>query len=255
MGFWTDVRNEIRKYRFFNNAPVDIEKNWGQIGGGKEISGTITVDGRDFKWRQSKDGSTSVVYFGGKVPECALLFIEKNADGLYGVLQGILKGSACEHSSYATTKELLKAIWNLAYTQNVRYIDFADTSKLSCPDDEKISLVNMYFLTYGKTWYETIWPIYPKYDIIEKYRKIVVSKKWKTVYSALPDSVKHEFVPQYSGIDENAPGSAMKVMQLYKAEDACITMKHIMEELLDAFGISTLDNSTWITRRITTPFP
>jgi hypothetical protein len=255
MGFWTDVRNEIRTYRFFNNAPVDIEKNWGQIGGGKEISGIISVDGREFKWRQSKDGSTTVVYFGEKIPECALLFIEKGPSGLYGVLQGILKGFACYRSSYATTKELLKAIWNLAFIKGLQYIEFADTSKLACPDDEKISLVDMYFITYGKTWYETIWPIYPKYDIIEKYRKIVANKKWKTVYSALPDSVKHEFVPQYSGIDENTPGSAMKVMQLYKAEDACLTMKHHMKELIDAFGISTLEHSNWITRTINTPFP
>jgi len=255
MRFWTDVRNEIRKYRFFNSIGIETEKNWGQIGGGKEISGIIAVDGREFKWRQSKDGTTSVVYFGEKVPECALLFIEKGPSGLYGILQGVLKGSACYHSSYATTKELLKAVWNLAFTKGLRYIEFGDTSKLSCPDEEKISLVDMYFLTYGKTWYETIWPIYPKYDIIEKYRKIVVSKKWKTIYTSLPEYAKTGFVPQYSGIDEDAPGSAMKVMQLYKAEDACLTMKHYMEELLKAFGIPSLEHSNWITRPITTPFP
>ena len=255
MRFWTDVRNEIRAYRVINGIPGNIETNWGQIGGGKEVGGIITIDKHNFKWRQTKDKIANVVYFGEKTPECALLLIEKNHTGYYGVLQGIRKGADCYRSSYATTKELLHAIWNLAYIKELQYIEFSDTTKLLCSDGEKISLVDMYFITHGKTWYETVWPISPTNPNINRYRTIISTKKWKDVYSALPDYAITEFVPQYSDINENAPGSAMKVMQLYKAEDACLTMKHNMEELLNAFGIKSLDNSSWITTPITTPFP
>jgi hypothetical protein len=248
---WDDVRNQIRSYCVIN-ARSYKDTRWEQRGGHR-----ITVGDIIYNWRESRSNSEFVTYRLGPTPECALLLTDHDTDGnLFGILQGVRNGVNCSASSHATTKDLMRAVWKLAFHKGIRYIEFTDESKLICrPSGVRISLSELYFVSYGHTWYETIWPILASDTVyIDRAREEVAVLRWSDVYSRLHSLARTHFLPSYPGIDATAPGSASAVVRYLKGQNWCVSVGAFSRDLILAFGINIRD-ITWRTVDITGPSP
>ena len=247
---WRNVRNQIGGYCVSNSRSYE-DTRWGQRGGHR-----IDADGIEYNWRGSRSGEFVTYRLGPKI-ECALLLTDRDEAGdLFGILQSVRNGANCSASPYATTKTLMKAVWNLAYQRNIRYIQFSDESKIICPTKERVPLSALYFLTYGKTWYETVWPIIPTQpERISLLREHVLSVRWDVVYSRLNTEAKAHFLPAYPDIEPSEPGSATRVMQYLMRQDWCKSIGHFHVNLLSAFDAIGIHSITWRTMDITGPMP
>ena len=112
-------------------------------------------------------------------------------------------------------------------------------------------LGNLYFLTSGRTWYESLIPgLYPtqKADKIAVWRERVTTNRWSDVAVRLPpDAVEAVSISGAAdGIDTTASGSAMVV--LHRMKDArTLFFADWEDELLIASGIGSLYGSPWRT--------
>ncbi len=151
-----------------------------------------------------------------------------------------------EHVGIGTGKKLLLAAYNLAVKKGATSFTFSDNSKKEVNSGVEFTLSDMYFLTKGVTWYESIIPgLRPTdkyYHVIEEYRKIVKTNTWADVASRLPSDVK--ITTDISMYDINAPGSAMMVLNEIKNHQPEFFPLYT-NTLVSASNIKTLEASVW----------
>jgi hypothetical protein len=188
------------------------------------------------------------------------------------VLVSLRKNGVSFTDGYTNMRAVVEIAYELAaqYFKAVRFY-FTDNSYVDCSGDEpilgvnidndamtnaneydvpesaKIRLANWSFLTTGRTWYESILPVrcIPMDRVvrgsIESWRTKVQTNRWRDVAGPLLDMF------DTSGIDIDAPGSAMAVLTRVKQSRAyCGVIAANLRELRIRSGVTrSLFSKDW----------
>ncbi len=234
---------ELKRLLLSRRRPEDIFAAWPVQAGG----GIVTQNGFRYDYREFPMGNLIEIR-GGRTRgkrECFLLLLEP--DNNTAILQGIKAGEDCSLDGGATTKNMLKAAFILAKERGAKSISLSDTSKKYIDDTHFFYLSEMYFVTYGMTWYEAaglgIRPPDDKLKLVNLWRKYAHTNTWDAVASKLepfPD------VPiDISDINTSAPGSAMQMFKRIKEANTSFFVDY-SEQLLGASNIGSISLIAWI---------
>lgn len=190
----------------------------------------------------------------GSMP-CFILHIIHTAPQPYAYLLNITKGTSCSLEDNATSADIVCAVVQLAKEKGAKWIELTDESKI-CKDELRnipsISLANYYFLTRGKTWYETILPFIPEDKKIEEYRNKVLTNSWNFIMSNLKrinigiaNEIIHNFPVNISHIDTTKAGSAMTILSMIPPNVRCSFYHKYMSYLITASDIFTINGTVW----------
>jgi len=207
-----------------------------QIGGG-----VVQVNGYRFGYRDIEGGIT---IFGGRhlsKRPCFILTIDKET----AILQSIESGNDCSLDEGATTKHTVLAAAQLAKERGAQILIFTDNSTKHLANGKYFRLSNMYFLTTGKTWYESIFPCRLGPQDEQKYRiwkRRVFMNKWNDVYTCLKKEYPDLDID--GSVDGSAEGSAMTFLQALKTERTDFFADY-EAELLMCSGVGSLHGLVW----------
>lgn len=210
----------------------------GQQTGGAIIEG----DGVRYDYRTNINREHGTVVFrGGRKAgrkECFMLLIESDKTA---VLQSLSQAADCALDPNGTGRSMVNAALNLARQRGATKIGLSDISTKRISKEKLFRLSNMYFLTTGRTWYESIIPglrSTEKAALVERWRQTALTNTWADVGGRLGISV------DTAGIDAHAPGSAMAVLQRIKEAGGDFFAEH-EDDLLLASGIGNLHGLSW----------
>lgn len=144
--------------------------------------------------------------------ECFLLLIEE--DGI-AFLQGLQGG--IERMLVPCGQRLIHEAMTIVKQNGAKRLEITDESRKLLPNGIDLSL--MYFLSTGKTWYETYIPgLQPEFPIqMGFWREHATTNTWNDVWNALIRHKPDAILPvDVSDIDTTIPGSAMYVFQRIK---------------------------------------
>jgi hypothetical protein len=201
----------------------------------------ITDNGVIVIHRDLSFGDLSFGHRQGK-PECFLLLLNRDKSA---TLQSLSQAD-CSLDPNGTGRSIVNAILALARQHGAVRIDLMDYSKKRLANGKMFRLSNMYFLTMGETWYESIIPgLQPqeKETLIAEWRHRVMTNTWTDVVQRLDLSA----VPlpvDISDIDVRKPGSAMIVLRRIK-EAGTDFFADYEDELLIASNIGNLYGIAW----------
>lgn len=207
--------------------------------------GVIAGNGFRYQYRCMEEGTTYVFNGGGKRP-CFVLRIdpiEKSA-----ILLDLVRVDPCSMNSGATMKAAAKAAFALAQEVGVQRITLTDNSTKRLDNERRFSLADMYFLSSGKTWYESFLPIRPvasQEAEIDRRREKIRTNTWDAIISCLREVHPDATIPvDISDIDTSASGSAMAVFSRIKSARTDFFAKYRIE-LPSCSGISSLFETDW----------
>ena len=206
---------------------------WRQRGGG---DGILNIDGHDIQYREHMDGKTLVIN-GGSTSPCFVLMLDLAAKE--AVLQTLYKYDNCVEDGYQDGRALVKAAYQLAKKYGIVRLTLTDYSYIECP--QKVFLADLSFLTTGQTWYESILPglVCKNCITLEEYRNKVRSNTWRTVGARIKGL-------QVNGVDIDAPGSAMAVLNMMKKSgNYCKFFSEYMPLIREWSGIQSLHGTDW----------
>ena len=210
-----------------------------QTGGGIVSGNSVRYD-----YRTGRNALGVSVFYGGRTKgkkECFLLLLnpDKTAD-----IQWLENAADCALDPNGSGKSMVRAVLNLARQRGARSIALMDTSKKTLANNKGFRLSNMYFLTTGQTWYESLIPgLYPqeKEDKVALWRQKVQTNTWEDVHRQLGDI---SIPVDISDIDASQPGSAMIVLRRIKEAGGDFFAEH-EDDLLLASGIGNLHGLSW----------
>jgi hypothetical protein len=244
------LKRDIRLYfSIHNHRPVQ------DAGGKKKKRQEITYNGHKIYYLEVQnpwDDKDTVFYYGGRDAGRRPCFI-LSIIGKKGALQSLERGEDCFVDKHGSTKDLVTVAFLLAKEKGCTEFELTDNSSIKCPP-YSFSLSDVYFLTHGQTWYESILKIKPKTNTEEdlsKYRKQVETNKWSTIADYL---IKNEVdlnfisIKAIKDIDINKPGSAMAVLNKIKDlknDISCIFFAKYTEKILLASGIPSMRGKSW----------
>lgn len=234
--FWDRVNRAIVMYEYKQRLPI---RGVEQVGGA-EFDDIVEVDGSRYYYKTTTKGYSYTILGGrrkGKRP-CIIIFYNKKTGIAH--LQTIERGDDCSLDWGAPSRLTVLAAVEIARKLGARRLILSDESTKNIPGGS-FNLSLMYFLSSGRTWYESILPgLRPeKSAAIEAERAAVVSATWDSVMAKFPELV----VPvDISDVDTGAPGSAMRVFRRIKdaktmffAEyDAALERRSIKNPLMGA---------------------
>jgi len=202
--------------------------------------GVINMDGHDIHYFEEASGSSFVVYGGNTVHEnpCFVLLLDGSDNT--ATLQSLYKYENCFDDGHQDGRAIVKAAYRLAQEHGARQLFLTDYSYIKCP--QKIFLADLSFLTTGQTWYESILPglVCKDCEDLETLRTAVRTTTWRTVGADLIDI-------DLPGIDIDAPGSAMIVLNAMKKDGGfCWFFKKYMNTLLVRSGGESLRGYDWV---------
>ena len=209
--------------------------------------GIISVNGVRYDNRVSRNGNTIVIH-GGRTKGragCFLLLFEPDSTV---TLQGMKQAPDCALDPGGSGRHMINAALKIAMQRHATQLTLSDISQKHLPSGKSFKLADMYFMTTGKTWYETMIPgLQPetKQDKIPIWREKVHTASWDTIESALREQVPDISIPVHvHDIDTSVPGTAMLVLSRIK--DAQTEFFALYEdELINAFKIGSLFAITW----------
>jgi hypothetical protein len=224
----------------------------------------IEVAGRRYLIRKSDTGFA----IGGQPNRegCGLLLIEQDEDGVrHGVLQGIKKGANCPipPADDAPGGNIVLVAWKLCFLNKLKYLILDDEANVHCDGDYTFSLSNMYLLTRGKSWYQSLIPVHPIEHPMYKYQYPPIppwaemqrrarETRWADVESQLPPDVVRELRPYTAKGD----GSAMSVFRAIKeSPDSCRLLAMYTELFMTVMGLIGAKRYIWKSDPITAPTP
>jgi len=155
----------------------------------------------------------------GKANDKQPCFIMHIRPGGASSITSLSRGIACFLDKTDDSTGLVLAGLEIAKLKGAKTFEFTDNS-VKVVDGYKIRLSELSLITTGKTWYERILPDIKVVDeeereILEVSKINISNSTWHMVYRKLLNfDINAEL--DYSGIDINAPGSAMKVLDRAK---------------------------------------
>lgn len=223
--------------RYSNEVRRGIRDHLFRKSGGAYAEG----GGSAYNYRTNYNGNT-VVFRGGRSegrPECFLLLMDPDGSA---VLQGMKQAPDCSLDPNGTGRSMVLAAVALARKSGAHTLTLTDNSKKYLADGAtSFRLANMYFLTTGQTWYESIMgglqPL-EKIDKIERWRQRVHTNLWGAVEERM-----RRLVPSFpSGLGEPTE-KAMDVLRRCRALPTFFA--DYEDELLNASDIGSLYGMDW----------
>jgi len=216
-----------------------------QHGGGQ---GIVSVNGFNYNYDQDHEAGIYTIY--GARPrrktECFLLFVneDKTAE-----LHSMRQSRDCALQDNASSHNLLHAVLKLAKEKGATRIELTDVANKHLPYGKSFRLSNMYFLTSGRTWYETYGgfrPIAADEKVVERWRQRALTNRWSEVFACLQTlSPEVEISVDISDIDGKAEGSAMEVLRRIKELRSSFFADY-MRDLVDCSRIGAMETVTWV---------
>ncbi len=186
----------------------------------KYVEKIVIVNGKSYKYRETESGDAIYLYRRENTKTCFEIFldVDKNGDS-YAHLDSFYNFDDCCNTMDSTGRDLFLAVVQLLKERGgVKYMLFSDNSGKELENGEWISLADTYFVSTGKTWYESIVPLTP--DDPARYKtahKNVMKATWASAYKILKENNPELVIPvNISDINVHAQGSAMKVFRRIK---------------------------------------
>lgn len=166
------------------------------------------------------DDDNTIFINGGRDSGRRLCFILSIKDKIV-TLQSLERGPDCFVDRHDNSGDLVSVAFQIAKEKGCTEFELTDNSIRSCPPN-RFHLADVYFLTTGKTWYESILPIKIKsWDKakLDRYRQIVSKTKWAIISKyLLTNSVNLDFI-KTDGVDLKKEGSAMIILDRIKKNE------------------------------------
>lgn len=169
-------------------------------------------------------------------------------DGV-ATLQSLDKATDCFDDDFDNSRELVMAAFSLAKSKGCTAFQLTDNSTKTC-HSYKFTLSDMYFVTSGWTWYESILSvkptIYNEADMMD-FRERVRNSTWADISAYL---ISHGATIDFDfpGLDPNKVGSCMEALNLIaKMRNAasCKFFKEQLKNIMDAHQIKTFHGTFW----------
>jgi hypothetical protein len=219
----------------------------------EEEKGEINYKGHKIYYRAKSNnyGDKDTIFYGagrnaGRHPCFVLSIKDKEA-----VLQSLERGVDCFVDRHNNSKDLVMVAFQLAKEKGCTKLELTDNSTIQCPP-YRFSLADVYFLTTGQTWYESIIPITcKKYNNskLSNYRQLVKNNKWSDISKYLKSKGTNLDFILTDGIEVNTPGSAMAVLKRIKEmknDISCRFFSINLGYIIEASNIISLHESSWI---------
>lgn len=176
-------------------------------------------------------------------------FIIHIKPGSSSELISISRGKDCFQDNHDESSDIVLVALEIARLKGAKTFEFTDSSTKTI-DSKKISLSNLSFLTTGKTWYERILSVRlanPSDSLkIDSWRKTAFNNTWVNVQKMLLLQ-KIQIDIDFTGINIDEPGSAMKVLEKAKLSKSYLNFfNEYMDELMIASLIPSLHGKHWI---------
>jgi hypothetical protein len=205
------------------------------------------VDQTPFEFMETVDGNTTVVT-GAKIsgrPECFMIkFQRAKSRQLYAILSSISGIDRCNPCAPVATRQVVQATIQYAKERGAKWVELADETKIC----DGVSLADYYFLSRGKTWYETIASFLPEQkDTVDDFRAQIHHNTWGYVM----DNFKRKYPKKYREfkkeypINVAQPTPAMSVIAGFPAEQRCNMLQKYVGYLLAANDINSLRGYVW----------
>lgn len=166
-------------------------------------------------------------------------------------LQTIERGADCFVDRHNNTKEMVEIAFQIAKTKGCNKFQLTDNSYISCKFGQ-FHLSEVYFITKGQTWYESILPIKISGrddSEMDTYRRRAKTMKWKTVADyLLSKDVNLDFI-DVTGININAAGSSMAILNRIKNmknDTSCNFFNKNTSRILFISNLPSFHGSLWI---------
>ena len=211
----------------------------------------MDVPGARYDYRAERNAVTRTVVIrggrSGRQTECFLVFLEPDGTA---ELHGLKQAPDCALTEGATGATMVAAALQIARKAKAKSLSLTDLSGKDTATGKKFRLPDMYFLTTGQTWYESLIPgLVPIENVamIAEWRDRVRTNTWDDVATGL--RAREASIPDLArftdGIDTGATGSAMAVLRRIKDAGTDVFADY-GEKLLLAIGIGPLYRTNWI---------
>lgn len=240
----TNLHKKIFTYNCKNEKQINSRFCLTQKGGGVAEDNGIDV------W-ENEDGSAIAIYVGKKRKASYILLIFDTDLKIMELESFSTDRIVPNHiqTSESVSDLFVRIIYDICKQKGAKQLVLQDNSEILC-GKQKVRLMDMYFLAYGKTWYESKFIGLQCDKDIDMYRQKVVNNTWTNVSNAL----KADFPQHYErflayiqkfDIDPNEQGSAMKLCRILKENRACEPFARFMDPLLISSKIPSLFSTTW----------
>jgi len=199
------LNRDIQRYCFINRFNFTM----------RGLKHEVTYKG--YKICSSPDVNGQINFiFGGLRRPCFHLSIKDKIANLIS----IERGEDCFVDRHNNTKEMVELAFKIAKDKGCKTFFLTDNSYISCPPTaQQFKLSDVYFLTTGQTWYESILPIkiteYDDEQMVE-YRRRAKTLSWSRVAAYLVSKGASLDFIDVNGIDVDGVGSAMEVLTRIK---------------------------------------
>lgn len=231
------LMDDIRRHWFSKEMMAGRDHNvqiiWKHHGGA-----TIYVNSHPIQTREVTNGN-SIFIHGGHKHRC--FEMELFPDRQHAILKDVVRRpDGCFTDDNNNSRDIVRAAYQVAKDRGIKTIELTDNSAKYCP--ERLDLADLSFLTTGQTWYESIIPLTPvNIPLLEEWRNRVRTNTWRYVGHGLFTDV------DTTGIDIDAPGSAMAVLNKLKlGHKHCRQFYDNMDSLLSRSGILSVSRKEWI---------
>lgn len=239
-----NLRKKIFKYNFKNEKQINSRFRITQNGGGIAEDNGIDV------W-ENEDGTAIAIYLGKKRKASYILLIFDTDLKIMELESFSTDRIVPNHiqTSESISDLFVRIIYDICKQKGTKQLVLQDNSEILC-GKQRVRLMDMYFLTYGKTWYESKFIGLQCDKDIEMYRQKVFNNTLNNVSNAL----KADFPQQYEqfltyiqkfDIDPNEQGSAMKLFRLLKENRVCEPFARFMDPLLISSKIPSMFSTIW----------
>lgn len=141
------------------------------------------------------------------------------------------------------------AAFSLAKTMGCTIFQLADNSTKTC-HSHKFTLSNMYFVTTGQTWYESILSVktitYTESEM-KAFRERAQTSTWNDVYTYLIS--KRKLVDfDFAGLNVNKPGSCMEALNMIAKMKNAVSCKFFadnLDDIMTAQNILSFHGTLW----------
>lgn len=199
--------------------------------------------------RPNVDGDPETIYINGgrskgKYP-CFTLIIKAES----ATLQGVQSGGNCFADGYDNTKEMVIAAFSLAKSKGCTVFELTDNSTKTC-HSHKFKLADMYFMTTGRTWYESILSVKIKdysESVMDGFREKVRSSTWSDVSAYLISQGKTANF-DFEDLDKNKVGSCMEALNIIakmRNEVSCKFFADCLQTIFDAHDMKSFHGTSW----------
>jgi hypothetical protein len=210
--------NEFERLLIARRRALDLPSRFSQWGGVRR-QGIVSANGFQYNYDEDYEAEAYTIHAARprRKTECFLLFVNKDKTA---ELHSMRHSKDCSLQDNASSQNLLHAAVALAKDKGATRIELTDVANKHLPYNKSFRLSNMYFLTSGRTWFEThggFQPIAADKKDVDQWRHQALTTRWNNVLKCLRKRYPAFTIPvDTADIDGSAEGSAMAVFHRIK---------------------------------------